>query len=120
MLDKQYDTQRASGASDRFQTIYETLRDRICLLEYHPGTRLSEDQLAQEFGVSRTPIRRVLGRLEAQGLVQTRPGVGNFVTELRDDALVQCYELRTELTVLMSRLGTTEDIEHSPMLSRVF
>ena len=51
-------------ARDRFERLHAELRDRICLLEYAPGTRLSEEALAAEFGVSRTPLRRVLGRLE--------------------------------------------------------
>ena len=56
-----------SGARQRFERIHRVLRDRICLLEYGPGARLSEVELAREFGISRTPVRRVLGRLEAEG-----------------------------------------------------
>ena len=43
---------------ERFERLYRTLRDRICLLEYPPGTRLSEGELAEEFAISRTPVRR--------------------------------------------------------------
>jgi AraC-like DNA-binding protein len=53
---------RPSPARERLERIYATIRDRICLLEYQPGERLSEEQLAAEFAVSRTPIRRVLSR----------------------------------------------------------
>ncbi|MBV9219252.1 MAG: GntR family transcriptional regulator, partial [Methylobacteriaceae bacterium] len=63
---------RARGAPtpsrERFERLYRTLRDRICLFDYPPGGRLSEEELAKEFSISRTPVRRVLGRLEAEGL----------------------------------------------------
>ena len=48
---------------ERFERVYNVIRNRICLLEYEPGARLGEEELAREFGVSRTPIRRVLSRL---------------------------------------------------------
>ena len=45
---------------DRRANLHQVLRQRICLLDYAPGTRLSETDLAQEFGTSRTPLRRAL------------------------------------------------------------
>ncbi len=95
----------ASPARERFERIYRTLRDRICLLEYPPGTRLSEEELAEEFALSRTPVRRVLGRLEAEGLIDARHGVGNIVTDVDIDELEQVYRLRMELAVLVGRLS---------------
>jgi DNA-binding GntR family transcriptional regulator len=69
--------------------IYHDLRERICLLDLAPGTRLTEDALAREFGVSRTPIRQVLNRLDHERLVRQRAGEGATVAtvdikELRD------------------------------------
>jgi DNA-binding GntR family transcriptional regulator len=93
-----------SGARERFDTIYLTLRDRICLLDYQPGQRLGEEELAREFGVSRTPLRRVLSRLESEGLVESRHGVGTFVTTADLDGLIQTFRLRMELAVLIGRL----------------
>ncbi len=66
--------------------IHATLRDRICLLEYAPGSLLREALLAEEFGVSRTPIREILQRLAQEGLVSTRNGVGTLVRPLDFDA----------------------------------
>jgi DNA-binding GntR family transcriptional regulator len=94
-----------SLARERFERIYRTLRDRICLLEYPPGTRLSEEELAEEFSLSRTPVRRVLGRLESEGLIEARHGVGNIVTDVDIDELEQVYDLRLELAVLAGRLS---------------
>lgn len=93
-----------SIARERFDTIYLTLRDRICLTEYEPGARLGEEELAREFGVSRTPLRRVLSRLESEGLVESRHGVGTFVTTVDMEGLIETYVLRMELAVLMGKL----------------
>ncbi|SMF56976.1 transcriptional regulator, GntR family [Tistlia consotensis] len=93
-----------SSARERLDRIYTTIRDRICLLDYAPGTRLSEEELASEFKVSRTPIRRALSRLEAEELVEIRHGVGNFVTDVDEADLKQVFQLRMELAVLIGRL----------------
>ena len=93
-----------SVSRERFERIYKTIRDRICLLEYEPGERLGEEDLAREFNVSRTPIRRVLSRLEGEGLLESRHGVGTFVTDVDLESLTQVYQLRMELAVLIGRL----------------
>src|SRR5258708_17978002 len=94
-----------SVSRERFDRIYKSIRDRICLLEYEPGARLAEEELAQEFGVSRTPIRSVLSRLEGEGLLQSRHGVGTFVTDVDIEALTQVFQLRMELAVLLGKLA---------------
>ncbi len=99
---------------ERFERMYKAIRDRICLLEYEPGARLSEEELAREFGVSRTPLRRVLSRLESEGLLESRHGVGTFVTDVDVEALMPVYRLRMELAELIGKLDplprTTADI----------
>jgi DNA-binding GntR family transcriptional regulator len=100
-----------SLSRERFERIYNTIRDRICLLEYEPRSWLSEEKLAQEFGMSRTPIRRVLSRLESEGLLQSRHGVGTFVTDVDLDALTQVYKLRMALAEL---IGQLEPIARGP------
>ncbi len=96
------------GARGRFERIYSTLRSRICLLDHAPGERLREEDLAEEFGVSRTPIRRVLVKLEAEGLLRSVHGVGTIVTDIDVDALAQVYELRVELAELTGKLSPVE------------
>ena len=103
--DRTRDDPRASPSRERFSRIYHSLRDRICLLDYPPGTRLSEEALAAEFGISRTPLRRVLGWLESQGLLSSVQGVGTIVTDVDVDALAQVYQLRMELAELIGRLS---------------
>jgi DNA-binding GntR family transcriptional regulator len=106
---------RPSPSRERFERLYRTIRDRICLLEYPPGGRLSEEELAEEFMVSRTPVRRVLTRLEAEGLIEARHGVGHLVTNVQLEELAQIYDLRMELAVLMGRLSpiprSAQDLE---------
>jgi DNA-binding GntR family transcriptional regulator len=91
-------------ARNRFERIHDDIRMRICLLDYAPGERLSEEALAAEFGMSRTPLRRVLARLESEGLLQSVHGVGTFVTDVHIEELVQTYQLRLELAELTGRL----------------
>ncbi|WP_259774114.1 GntR family transcriptional regulator [Aliiroseovarius crassostreae] len=92
-------------ARDRFEILHLELRNRICMLDYAPGTRLSETELAEEFGVSRTPLRRVLARLEDEGLVHSVHGVGTFVTDVNIEELAQTYQLRMELAELVGKLS---------------
>ena len=106
MLDRTEPTTPADeGSRGRFDRIYQTLRMRICLLDYAPGERLREEDLADEFGVSRTPIRRVLVKLEAEGLLRSVHGVGTIVTDIEVEQLAQVYELRVELAELVGKLS---------------
>ena len=89
---------------DRHAAMHHDIRQRICLLDYPPGMRLSEVTLAKEFGTSRTPVRRVLARLEDEGLVLSVHGVGTLVTDADVTELEQEYRLRVELTHLTGRL----------------
>lgn len=95
----------APSARDRFERMHAMIRNRICLLDYAPGTRLSEESLAAELGVSRTPLRRVLVRLEAEGLLHSVHGVGTFVTDVDINELTQTYQLRLELAELTGKLS---------------
>jgi DNA-binding GntR family transcriptional regulator len=93
------------AARQRFDRIYNTLRNRICLLDYPPGQRLREEDLAEEFGVSRTPLRRALVKLEAEGLLRSVHGVGTIVTDIDVEELAQVYQLRVELAEMIGRLS---------------
>ena len=109
-----------SSARERFERIYTSLRERICLLEYPPGTCLSEEELAAAFATSRTPIRRVLARLQDEGLLESRHGVGTIVTGIHIEELAQVYQLRMELAVLIGHLSplprTAEDLDRLRLL----
>jgi DNA-binding GntR family transcriptional regulator len=73
--------------------------------------RLSETELADEMGTSRTPLRRVLARLEDEGLVRSVHGVGTFVTDVNIQDLTQTYQLRIALTELVGQLDPVKPDE---------
>jgi DNA-binding GntR family transcriptional regulator len=72
--------------------------------EYRPGDRLVEAELAERFGVSRTPIREALQRLETQGVL-ARDGRSLMVASLDHDQLGELYVVRAELEGLAARLA---------------
>ncbi|MCS3765920.1 MULTISPECIES: GntR family transcriptional regulator [Bradyrhizobium] len=94
-----------SGKRVATEAIYETLRDRICLLQYPPGTILKEAEIAAEFGVSRTPIRGVLQRLIFGGLVESCDGIGTIVTSLALPELRDIYEVRLKIAEMIGHLS---------------
>lgn len=81
--------------------IYEQLRQRIATRLYPPGMRLSESELATEFGLSRTPVRQALQRLSTDGLVSIKNGVGVTVTDLDRIEIDQAYYLRCQLAAMI-------------------
>lgn len=85
----------------RFQAIYLTLRERITLLDYAPGTALDIDALAEQFGVSRTPMRSVLQQLAYHGLVVSRHGVRTAVAAVDFDTLREALHFRSRLAELI-------------------
>jgi DNA-binding GntR family transcriptional regulator len=97
--------EKAATAQDRFQIMYSVLRERICVLDYPPGTQLGEEAIAAEFGVSRSPLRKALQVLEADGLLRSQQGVGTLVTDVDLDELAQVYQLRLELNEMTGRLS---------------
>ncbi|MFI4986359.1 MAG: GntR family transcriptional regulator [Alphaproteobacteria bacterium] len=105
---------------ERFKRIYTDIRDRICTNRYRPGTVLNETELAGEFGVSRTPIRRVLQKLNHDGLVETRNGVGTFVTDVDTRTCEELYRLRMKLAELIGELSPSVDpAAHIPTFERL-
>jgi len=71
---------------------------------YQPGDRLVESELAERLGVSRTPVREALQRLETQAMV-TRDGRSLIVSSLDHNQLSELYAVRTELEGLAARLA---------------
>lgn len=64
--------------------------------------------MANEFGISRSPLRKALQILEADGLLQSQQGVGTLVTDVDLDELEQVYQLRMELNELTGRLSPAQ------------
>ncbi|MFO1441681.1 GntR family transcriptional regulator [Bacillus sp. Bva_UNVM-123] len=62
--------------------VYESLKKAIITLELEPGERIMDKDLAAQFGVSRTPVREALKRLEDEGLVESMPGSQTRITPI--------------------------------------
>src|SRR5262245_54817621 len=96
--------------------IYETLRGEILRGIHLPGAHLVEAQIAQVHGVSRTPVRAALARLEGDGLIETIPNRGAFVSRWTDTDFEEIYGLRVRLEPYASRLAAgnmpAEDLDH--------
>lgn len=85
--------------------VTERIRDAIVKGLLRPGERLPQEELAEQLGVSRMPIREALGRLEAEGLIVQQPYRGAVVAGLSADELREIYEIRVALETLAVRLG---------------
>ncbi len=83
----------------------EILRERIRLGDIPPGTRLRQEVLAEELGVSRTPLREAMRLLAADGLVVLEPNRGAVVVELSHDDRVAFWEARLALEPAAARMG---------------
>lgn len=95
--------------------VFNTLRQAILRGELKPGERLMEIQLANKLGVSRTPIREALRKLELEGLVNMVPRKGAEVADITEKSLRDVLEVRKALEELSVQLAcekiTEEEIE---------
>jgi DNA-binding GntR family transcriptional regulator len=76
-----------------YEEVAELLRQRIFRRELEPGSWIDEVRLAQEFGISRTPLREALKVLAAEGLVTMKVRRGAYVTEVSEQDLAEVYHL---------------------------
>jgi DNA-binding GntR family transcriptional regulator len=76
-----------------YQEVAELLRQRIFKRELEPGSWIDEMKLAEEYGISRTPLREALKVLAAEGLVTMKVRRGAYVTEVSDTDLADVYHL---------------------------
>lgn len=83
---------------------YTLILEAIERGDYNPGSRLVESELAERLGVSRTPVREALQRLETQGML-TRDGRSLIVASLDHNQLAELYTVRAELEGLAARLA---------------
>ena len=97
------------------QSAARVIRQRILTGELAPGAMLNQNELAEEFGMSRIPIRDALRQLSAEGLVQLRAHATASVTPLSIHDLEELYELRLSLEPKLCGIAaphlTAADIE---------
>jgi len=87
---------------------YNTLRAGIIEGVYPPGSRVTEQEIAASAGVSRTPVREALRRLEAEGLLRFVPHQGAFVSSWTDQDSEDIFELRAMLEGYGARLAASK------------
>ena len=104
--------------------VFNTLRQAILRGEMEPGERLMEIQLAQKLGVSRTPIREAIRKLELEGLVIMIPRKGAEVAHITEKDMKDVLEVRSTLEELVVELAiknvTDEKIEELKCANKVF
>ena len=89
-----FETKRKANLSE---LAYNQIKDAICRGTIIPGDVLSENKLAMELGMSRTPIREALRSLASEGFVDVRNGIGAYVKPLSSKDMEDLYEVRSLL-----------------------
>lgn len=104
--------------------VFNTLRQAILRGEMEPGERLMEIQLAQKLGVSRTPIREAIRKLELEGLVIMIPRKGAEVAHITEKDMRDVLEVRSTLEELVVELAiknaTEEKLNELKTANKVF
>jgi len=101
--------------------VYQTMRERLLYLDYKPGQILNEKMLAEEFGMSRSPIKDVLNRLEWDQLVRVIPRTGSMVTEIEFSKVMNIYQVRFEIEDFEARLaGKQFSSKHNEKLKNLY
>ncbi len=85
--------------------IYTELKRRIIEMEYAPGEPISEKDIAESFGVSRTPIREALIKLSQNGLLDILPRQGTYVSQVDLAMVKNAYEVKKNLEGLAAELA---------------
>jgi DNA-binding GntR family transcriptional regulator len=102
--------------------VYEALRDAIVTRRLEPGDRLAEEQLAKQFGVSRTPVREALLRLEAEQFAARVARRGLVVRPIPEREVLEVYAVRAALDGLAASLAaeqaTPPDVARIRWISR--
>lgn len=97
------------------ELVFENIREAIINGYLKPGERLMEIQLAEELGVSRTPVREAIRKLELEGFVVMIPRKGAYVTDISIKDIADVFELRWALEALAAELAaeraSEEEIE---------
>src|SRR5690606_40070113 len=82
------------------ELVFEAIREAIINGTHKPGERLMEIQLAEELGVSRTPVREAIRKLELEGFVVMVPRQGAYVADITLKDVADVFEIRAALEAL--------------------
>ncbi len=84
---------------------YQKIKEAILTFQFLPGQNLVEGELAAQLGISKTPVRDALMRLEKEGLVSRQPYKGTFVSDITNQDMVNIFEIRVVLEGLAVKLA---------------
>ncbi len=87
------------------QHVFENLKSAIIKGDLSPGDRLIENQLAESLGISRTPVREAIHKLEREGFLRKKPGGGFSVIGLSRDDVIETFGIRSVLESYAARLA---------------
>jgi len=87
------------------EAVYQRLKESIIRGEISAGSKLVETQISQKLGVSRTPLREAINRLQQEGLLETYPRRGTFVRKQSVSEILESLEIREVLEGLAARLA---------------
>ena len=93
------------------EIVYEELKNQILMGEIPPGTRMMEIELAEEMGVSRTPVREAIRKLENEGLVTIEPRKGAYASDVSIKDMVDVLEVREDLEGMAAALAADKATE---------
>lgn len=93
-------TKKTSDSALVGHRVTEQIRELILSNELPPGSRISQESLAERFGTSRIPVRDALNRLESDGLVVLKPSSGAWVAKLDFNECVEIYKIRERIEPL--------------------
>lgn len=97
--------QKATVYRSLGEIAFQTLREAILNGSLKPGQQLVETELAKEMGISKTPIREAIRRLDSEGLIEVVPHRGAVVTGFSREDYVEIYAIRSTLEALAARLA---------------
>jgi DNA-binding GntR family transcriptional regulator len=97
---------------------YARIREAILNNEFRPGERLAVGQVSEQLGVSRTPVREAFQRLQVEGLLDIKRGIGAYVTKMSRQDLEEVYEVSAVLMALAARRAAQRLSHHSLHLLR--
>jgi DNA-binding GntR family transcriptional regulator len=97
-------TKRANQKT-KMDQIVETLREAVLMGEFESGTRLLQEELAERFNTSSTPIREALRQLQAEGILEHSPYRGVQVAEVRMEDVREIYMVRAVMEPFATRLA---------------
>src|SRR5258708_1375076 len=96
---------RFANVGNAAETAYAVLREAIVTNALKPGTRLRADDLAKKLGVSKTPVREALRKLQAEDLITLQPGNALTVKSISKEQLIEIYYTREALEGMAARLA---------------